>query len=264
MAPARKDQSRSGSKRRSAPDSGTAAGRQSEPAAERKGPSRIALVVAAAAAIAAVLIGVSFFSSRGDEAGDPATSPARTLLDGIPQDGTALGEPDAAVTLALYADFQCPFCAEWERETFPALVRRYVRPGGVRVEFRGLAFIGEDSEEALRAALAAGQQDRFWNIAVGLYHAQGGENSGWVTPELLRALAAGTPSLDADEMLADAGSAAVGAEMQRALRQAQRDGVTVTPTVFVGRTGGTLERVELTSLGPEGTFPAVQSALPSR
>src|SRR5215213_4251243 len=107
MAPARKDQSRSGSKRRSAPDPGRAARRQSEPAAERKGPSRIALVVAAAAAIAAVLIGVSFFSSRGAEAGDPA-SPARTLLDGIPQDGTALGNPDAPVTLALYADFQCP------------------------------------------------------------------------------------------------------------------------------------------------------------
>ena len=50
-----------------------------------------------------------------------------------------LGSPDAPVTLVEYADLQCPFCAEWARGTFPAIVDEYVRPGQVRIEFRGLA-----------------------------------------------------------------------------------------------------------------------------
>ena len=74
------------------------------------------------------------------------------MLDGIPQDGIALGEPDAPVTLVEYADLQCPFCAEWALQTFPELVADYVRDGRLRIEFRGLTFIGPESEDALRAA----------------------------------------------------------------------------------------------------------------
>ena len=82
------------------------------------------------------------------------------LLRGIPQQGTALGSPDAPVTLVEYADLQCPYCAQWARDAFPELVRDYVRTGRVRIVFRGLAFLGPDSDAALRAALAAGQQRR--------------------------------------------------------------------------------------------------------
>jgi protein-disulfide isomerase len=76
------------------------------------------------------------------------------LLDGVPQNGTVFGEDDAPVTLVEYADLQCPFCAEWALRTFPELVTDYVREGQLRIEFRGLSFIGPESEDALRTALA--------------------------------------------------------------------------------------------------------------
>ena len=71
-----------------------------------------------------------------------------------PRTGTAIGSPDAPVTLVEFADLQCPFCAQWATDAFPDLVEEYVRPGRLRIEFRGLAFIGPDSEKALRAALS--------------------------------------------------------------------------------------------------------------
>ena len=85
------------------------------------------------------------------------------------------------MTLVEYADLQCPYCAQWSRETLPVLVDEYVATGKLRIVFHGLAFIGADSDKALRTAIAAGQDDHLWDVVHGLYASQGAENSGWVT-----------------------------------------------------------------------------------
>src|SRR5207248_5606750 len=138
-----------------------------------------------------------------------AAAPA-DLLDGIPQRGLDLGDPDAPVTLVEYADLQCPYCAYWSRTTFPVLVRDYVRPGKVKLVFRGLAFLGPDSREALQVALAASAQNRLWDMVERLYAVQGPENSGWVDERLLRAIGESVPGLDVERMLAESSSEAVG------------------------------------------------------
>ena len=152
------------------------------------------LAVGMGLAIGAALIAASLLSSRSGATAEPASMPAQALggvaevtplLDGIPQDGTALGRPDAPVTLVEYADLQCPYCAHWAIGALPTLVEDYVRAGKLRIEFRGLAFIGPDSETALRTALAAGRQDRLWHVVEILYANQGRENSGWVTDDLI-------------------------------------------------------------------------------
>ncbi len=88
------------------------------------------------------------------------------------------------MTLVEYADLQCPYCAEWTLETLPVIVSDYVRTGRVRIVFRGLAFLGSDSELALRAVIAAGAQNRLWDLVDELYQRQGYENNGWVGEEL--------------------------------------------------------------------------------
>ena len=88
-----------------------------------------------------------------------------------------LGNPDAPVTLVEYVDLQCPYCAEWAVRTFPVLVSDYVRTGKLRIVFHGLAFIGPDSDTALRTALAAGREDRLWDVVAGFYVRQGAENA---------------------------------------------------------------------------------------
>ena len=218
-----------------------------------------------AALVAAVLIGVSLVGS-GDSA-DPAATPVpadvtpheASILNGIPQDGIALGKPDAPVTLVEYADIQCPYCADWARDVFPSIVDGYVRDGRVRIEFRGLKFLGPDSETALRAALAAGEQDRLWDVVHGLFVSQGAENEGWVTEPLLLALGRGA-GIDAERMLADADSPSVDRELADAEASAKAVGVPGTPFFTVGPTGGTLEPLQVTSLDAE-TFRAALDGL---
>ncbi len=227
---------------------------------------RLAAVFVTAAALSAVLVGASQVGARG--AAPPAaaaetqpTSPARSLFAGIEQHGAALGSPRAPVTIVEYADLQCPYCALWARDALPAVVDRYVRTGKVRIVFRGLAFIGPDSDKALRTAIAAGAQGHFWDVVDGLYESQGTENAGWVTDELVTAIAASVRGLDGPALLADRWDAWVGREVKRAAAAANAAGVDGTPLFQVGPTGGQLELVRLTSLRPDGFTPAIDAML---
>lgn len=223
----------------------------------------LVLAVGAALIVAFALIGASRLAAES-EPEPPATqaAPASSpLLQGIPQDGAVLGRPDAPVTLVEYADLQCPYCAEWALGTFPQLVRDYVRSGKLRVEFRGLAFIGPDSDIALRAALAAGRQDRLWNVVELLYSNQGVENSGWVSEELIDRVAGSVPGLDQDRFDADRGLAALSAAMVKAEGQAQAAGVRGTPAFELGPTGSAPKPLQVTSLAPDQFAAAIEALL---
>lgn len=172
--------------------------------------------------------------------GTPESDEPRGLLDGIPQDGVVLGEPDAPVTLVEFADLQCPYCARFSATAFPAVVEEYVRSGEVRLVFRGVVFLGPDSEEALRAVLAAGQQGKLWHLVELLYETQGPEGSGWVTDELLRRVGRRVEGLDVERMLDERVSEAVEVELALAREAASRARVNATPTFWAGPTGGTL------------------------
>jgi protein-disulfide isomerase len=138
------------------------------------------------------------------------------------------------VTLVEYADLQCPFCAEWALRTFPELVTDYVREGQLRIEFRGLSFIGPESEDALRTALAGGQQDKLWHMVDLIYTNQGAENGGWVTEHYLRAVGESVRDLDVDRMLEARDSAEVTATMEEAAASAESDGISGTPAFLLG------------------------------
>jgi protein-disulfide isomerase len=197
-------------------------------------------VLLVAAALAAVLIvvsvtGASDETTAGPIHGDTATE---ALLKGIPQRGNVLGSPGAPVTIVEYADYQCPYCAQWATDVFPAIVDKYVRPGKVRMVFQGVAILGEDSVTALQAAVSAGMQDKQWNVGELLYHNQGAENSGWVTDDLLRDIGASVPGLDVDAMMDGRESAEVAGAIGKAQAEAQAAGITGTPSFEITKRGG--------------------------
>jgi protein-disulfide isomerase len=220
-------------------------------------------ILLAAAAVTALLAGASLLSAtRGTGATTPTASPAvRGLFAGIPQQGLALGRSTAPVTLVEYADLQCPYCAAWARETLPVLISDYVRSGRLRIVFHGLAFLGPDSASALTAVVAAGRQDRLWDVVEALYRIQGLENSGWFTPELLAEVVGTVPGLDASQLERDRSSDWTQARIDAASSAATAAGVRGTPSLQLGPTGGRLRLVSLTSLGPEGLEPTIDSLL---
>jgi protein-disulfide isomerase len=202
------------------------------------GISRRALLIAlgGAVVVAVALIGASLIFAGGDDdesTPTQTTSTPSTLFSGIQQDGTMLGDPTANVVLIEYADLQCPICRQYAEAILPTLVDEYVRTGKIRMEFRGLYFLGSDSEKALRHTLAAGEQNHLWDFQEGLFGRQGAENSGWVTDELLREVGSSIPGLDVDRVFADAGSQSVTAEMAESEEQQKDAGVPGTPWFFI-------------------------------
>lgn len=190
------------------------------------------------------------------------SSETTRLLDGIPQKGTVLGRPDAPVTLVEYGDLQCPYCAAWTHEAFPPLVRDYVRKGKLRIEFRGLTFIGPDSDSGLRAALAAGEQGKLWHVVDLLYHNQGHENSGWLSDDTLRQVGTSVEGLDVERMFARRD--AMTKHVDAAQAAANASGIDGTPAFEVGPTGGPLTRVQISSLDADALRPAIESVLARR
>jgi protein-disulfide isomerase len=231
-----------------------------KPQAKRR-PSGGRVVLAFAIAIgAAVALVVAALVLRDDESSPPPTAAPLVDLNGIPQDGTILGSPDAEVTFIEYADLQCPACRAYAEVVFPTVVDDYVRPGSVKAEYRGLSFIGPDSEKALRFVLAAGLQDRLWNLEEAFFRNQGGENSGWVTDELVRELAGEIPGLDVEQLFEDAESTEVESMMEASAVQAEVDEVTGTPTILLQV--GDDEPYKLDpGLGPAETAAALDDAL---
>ena len=131
----------------------------------------------------------------------PTTSErVSALLAGIPERGNELGNTNAPVTLQYFADLECPFCKQFDLKVIPALIRRYVRTGKLRIEFR--AFETSTREPVIFytqqvAALAAGRQEKLWYFVELFFHEQREDGSGYVTENYLRGLAEQVPGLDA-------------------------------------------------------------------
>jgi protein-disulfide isomerase len=206
------------------------------PSSTRRPPRRtIATVLGGAAVVAAALVAVSLV--RSNTSSTPPVTPNPVVdLGGIPQEGAFLGSPKARVTLVEYADPQCPGCRAYTETIFPVVVNRYVRTGKVRIEFRGYPFLGEDSVKGYRFLLAAARQNKLWNLQEAMYRNQGAENSGWVTDDLIRRLAARIPGLDVSRLFTDAERSDIRTEADGAADAASEADIPGTPS-FVIQTG---------------------------
>ena len=80
-------------------------------------------------------------------------------------DDPQLGDDSAKVTIIEFADFQCPFCRQFWRETLPRLRKEYIDTGRVRLVYRD--FPQDSHPEAVPLAMAAhcaGDQGKYWEF----------------------------------------------------------------------------------------------------
>jgi protein-disulfide isomerase len=101
-----------------------------------------------------------------------------------------LGRPNAPVTIVEFGDYQCTNCGAFARDTEPALVRKYVDTGVVRLVWRDFPWVDAQSVSAAVAVRAAGMQGKFWAYHDYLFaHQSPDEHSGLVTGAYLRSVA---------------------------------------------------------------------------
>jgi protein-disulfide isomerase len=204
----------------------------------------------AAAAIAG-LIALSQSGGDGNGGGATTSAAAGTVaaeFDGIAQSGTVLGDPAAKVTVVEYGDLQCPICRQFSANVTPDLIKS-ARAGDIKLDFQQWLIIGPDSKTAGAAALAAGEQDRYWQFITAFYENQGPENGGYVTPSFLQSIAeqAGVPDLA--KWKADSSPAKWASSFAQIDATASKLGFTGTPSVLVK--------------GPGGSQPVSGSSVPS-
>ena len=126
--------------------------------------SRLIPLVGLSLAAAGVLTAIVFISV-GEHTEEPPVEGVETvqrLYGGLEQDGDALGDPDAPVTISIFDDLQCTDCADYYLATVPPLIEDLVRPGDARLEFRHRSLGQKETTLAAFAAAAAGVQDYQW------------------------------------------------------------------------------------------------------
>lgn len=221
-----------------------------------------ALGVAAVVAVVLIVVvsGGGSKSTADTTSGATTTSTPSSSLAGIPQHGAILGDPNAPATLVVYEDPQCPFCRQWNVDTLPTVLRDYVRPGDLKLEYRGIVIIGPNSVKGLRAIYAAAPQNKLWNMVDALYAQQGAENSGWITNEVIRSAAQQAGASPAP-ILARMNTPAVTAQLTRAAQQARADQVRGTPTFVVEHPPARSQQLAVTSLEPADFVASLSAAL---
>ncbi|MFF3783348.1 DsbA family protein [Streptomyces sp. NPDC001933] len=212
----------------------------------RKPASRKPVIYGAGVVLAAALLGfVSYKATTPDHSGSGSSSVADVTADpdaGVyPElaklarrdagDKLAQGRADAPVVLIEYADFKCGYCGKFARDTEPALVKKYVDNGTLRIEWRNFPIFGAESEAAARAAWAAGQQDRFWQFHAAAY-AEGAKEKGFGKGRL-KELARQAGVADLDRFARDADSAAASAAVGKDQEQGYGIGATSTPSFLI-------------------------------
>jgi protein-disulfide isomerase len=198
------------------------------------------LIIAGFAAIVAIVALIAISQSGGDDDGGGG-SPSNVLgaaqvdaeLSGIPQQGQVLGDANAPVTVVEFGDPQCPACAAFAEQIAPELIASEVKGGSVRYEFQPYLIIGPDSEPAMTAALAAGEQGRFWNFLQLLYLNQGAENSGYVTDTFLTSIAEAAGVTDIEAWNQSRNSSQWDSILSNGTSQAESNGFQGTPSIVV-------------------------------
>ncbi len=134
------------------------------------------------------------------------------------------GPADAPVTMVLFTDFECPYCKKAE-PLFSEILKR--NPKTVKLVFKNMPLkFHKMAMPSARAAMAAREQGKFWEFQERLFAVNK------LSMDAINQLAADL-NLDMKRFEADMASAKIQNMINKDLIDAQKAGVTGTPTVYI-------------------------------
>ena len=105
--------------------------------------------------------------------------------ENLMQGSVILGNPDAKITIVEFGDYQCTFCYKFHDETMKKIDQAYIKAENVNFVYRDFPLNGPQSILASEASYCAQKQNKFWEYHDTLYNNWGGENTGWITKNVL-------------------------------------------------------------------------------
>ncbi len=190
--------------------------------------------------IAAILIASSFIYNAGRKVSqemtanlvEPKESTSTKPKAEISVDDVILGNPEAPITIINFSDFQCPFCQKFYLESEPTIREKYIKTGKVKMVFRALAFLGQESVWAAEAAECAKDQGKYWQYHDYLFKNWNGENRGAFSKINLKKIAS-----DLGLSIFDFNACFDGGKYKEVIANKQKEaqllGVRATPTFFI-------------------------------
>lgn len=148
-----------------------------------------------------------------------------------------IGNSDASITVVEFSDFQCPFCARFQIETFPLILEQYVDTGKVKFTYRDFP-IQQSHPNAIPAAVAsecAHEQNKYWEYQNELFEKQ----QIWSNVEVASAIInfkefATRLNLNQEQFDSCLNSGKYIEEVMMDLNDGKSYGITGTPTFFIG------------------------------
>ena len=227
----------------------------------RRGVWRLGKVIDGLAGIAMLATSVVLLSTAWGNRTAAPPPPPRLALPEAPVSlagAESKGNTSAAVVLIEYADFQCPFCAQANKETVAEILKDYVDTGLVRLAFRHVALDGIHpfAIDAGVAAECAGRQSLFWPMHDQLFENQRQLDSA-NQDTMAKAL-----GLDMREFLKCKADPTVKASVMKESNENKALGIRSTPTFIVGKVlgGGTAAKL-VEGFSGVGRTAAIREAL---
>ena len=179
------------------------------------------------------VVGAVFWG--GKPAAAPTVDVAAVKTEGV----QFIGKADAPVTVIEWFDYQCPACKQFETSALSQVVTDYVDTGKVKMVFKDMAFLGEDSTTAAEYGRAVWKlyPDKYFAWRTAMFGAQDDEgDKGFGDAASIDKLTAMIPGIDAVKVAADVklNASAYQAAILADKADGQKIGVNSTPSFVIG------------------------------
>jgi len=131
--------------------------------------------------IIGMLMGIGLVSNLEQDSGNSSVLTKENLIEG----SIIMGSPNAKITIVEFGDYQCTFCYKFHDETMKRINEKYIKTENVNFIYKDFPLNGKQSILASEASYCAEKQGKFWEYHNTLYNNWGGENTGWITENVL-------------------------------------------------------------------------------
>jgi protein-disulfide isomerase len=164
-----------------------------------------------------------------DDADDEPEPAPKLTVDDVDLEGVPfMGDEDAELTMVIYDDFECPFCARFETQTFTKIKEEYIDTGKAKFYYKHFPLgFHSHAQIAAEASECAHDQGKFWE-----YHDLIFENQQDLSEESLKEWAEEL-ELNMDDFNTCLDTNKYAEKVKLSMAEGQKAGVRGTPSVLL-------------------------------